>query len=111
RWLSVAEAFEDRLDRKLASEPGIAPRTSKRVNQLLMGVERAMTEPTGLATRPFFKHLIYAPQPTYRAEVLPRIFEAIESGAWKEIPTYEQQLVDAFDLAANLVQQADSLIQ
>ncbi|MGB5295841.1 MAG: M28 family peptidase, partial [Thermoanaerobaculia bacterium] len=111
RWLSVAEAFEDRLDRKLASEPGIAPGTSKRVNQLLMGVERAMTEPSGLSTRPFFKHLIYAPQPTYRAEVLPRIFEAIDSGAWNEIPTYEQQLVDAFDHAAKLVLQAEGLIE
>ena len=70
-----------------------------------------MTEPSGLETRPFFKHLIYAPQPTYRKELLPRIFEAIESGAWDKIPTFEQQLVDAFDRAADLLQQATTRIR
>ena len=49
-----------------------------------MEVERALTEERGLKSRPFFKHLIYAPQPTYRDEFLPRIWEAIDEGAWKE---------------------------
>ncbi len=111
QWLAAAEAFEAQLDRKLASESDIAPETAKEVNQLLMGVERAMTEPSGLESRPFFKHLIYAPQPTYRKEVLPRIFEAIDSGAWEEIPAFERQLVEAFDHAADLLQRATTLIR
>jgi N-acetylated-alpha-linked acidic dipeptidase len=110
RWLAAALAFDDRLDSRLGSDSAIPPETSKEVNQLLMAVERAMTEPKGLSTRPFYKHLVYAPQPTYRSEVLPRIFEAIDEEAWGEIPIYEQQLVDAFDLAVDLIQQANDLI-
>jgi len=110
RWLQAARVFEDRVDRRLASGSGMPPEDLKKANQLLMAVERAMTEPKGLSTRPFYKHLVYAPQPTYRSEVLPRIFEAIDKAAWDEIPIYEQQLVDAFMLAADLIQQADDLI-
>ncbi len=65
-----------------------------------------MTEQEGLRGRPYFKHLIYAPQPTYREEVLPRIFEAIASGDRSSIPRHEMQLVAAFDRAAELLGQA-----
>ena len=111
RWLLAAEDFEAHLDRRLSSETVIPREIADQVNQLLMAVERSMTEPSGLETRPFFKHLIYAPQPTYRKELLPRIFEAIESEAWDKIPTFEQQLVDAFDRAADLLQQAITRIR
>jgi hypothetical protein len=71
-----------------------------------MDVERAMTEEEGLQSRPFFKHLIYAPQPTYRTELLPRIFEAIKAQEWDEIPRYEGQLVRAFERASALLRRA-----
>ena len=71
-----------------------------------MQVERAMTEETGLESRPFYKHLIYAPQPTYRKEVLPRIFEAIETGEWEKIVGFEKELVTAFDRATELLKKA-----
>ena len=70
-----------------------------------------MTEKEGLKGRPFFRHLIYAPQPTYREEVLPRIFEAIDSGNWEEIPGYQGQLVAAFDRASDLLQRAEALLK
>jgi hypothetical protein len=71
-----------------------------------MDVERAMTEEEGLKSRPFFKHLIYAPQPTYRTELLPRIFEAVKAQEWNDIPRYEEQLVRAFDRASRLIREA-----
>ena len=75
-----------------------------------MGVERAMTEDSGLVRRPFFKHLIYAPQPTYREEVLPRIFEAIDDGRWEAIAGYEKELAAGFDRAAELLDEATALL-
>ena len=69
-----------------------------------------MTEGEGLAKRPFFKHLIYAPQPTYRDEVLPRIFEALQASERRDIPRYEQQLVAAFGRAAELCRRATTLL-
>jgi hypothetical protein len=75
-----------------------------------MEIERAMIEDEGLASRPFYRHLIYAPQPTYREAVLPRIFESIESDDWEAIPRFEQQLVDAFNHAVTLVEEATDLL-
>jgi N-acetylated-alpha-linked acidic dipeptidase len=43
-------------------------------------VERALLDPAGLSGRPWFKHLVYAPRPTYKALVLPGLTEAVEAG-------------------------------
>jgi N-acetylated-alpha-linked acidic dipeptidase len=51
----------------------------ERVHKGLMKVERALLDDAGLAGRPWFKHLIYAPRPTYKALVLPALTEAIEA--------------------------------
>jgi N-acetylated-alpha-linked acidic dipeptidase len=45
----------------------------------LMKVERALLDPEGLGGRPWFKHLIYAPRPTYKPLILPALTEAIEA--------------------------------
>lgn len=95
------------LDAARAALPGAIAR---QVNDRLMQVERTMTEDEGLKGRPFFKHLIYAPQPTYREEVLPRIFEAIAAGDLGSIPRYEARLAAAFDRAAGLLRQARGLL-
>ena len=51
----------------------------ERVHKGLMKVERALLDEAGLAGRPWFKHLIYAPRPTYKPLVLPALTEAIEA--------------------------------
>lgn len=106
RWQQAAEEFEAGLDRRTAGGAALPDPAARSVNDRLMQVERAMTEDEGLRGRPYFKHLIYAPQPTYREEVLPRIFEAIASGDRSSIPRHESQLVAAFDRAAKLLGQA-----
>ena len=110
RWQQAAEDFEAGLDRRTASGAPLPDATARQVNDRLMQVERAMTEDEGLKGRPFFKHLIYAPQPTYREEVLPRIFEAIGAGDRDSIPRYEAQLAAAFDHAAGILRQARGLL-
>jgi N-acetylated-alpha-linked acidic dipeptidase len=110
RWLAAAEAFEEDLQRRLSSDSALPEKRAARINELLIGIERAMTEDTGLLGRPFFKHLIYAPQPTYREEVLPRIFEAIDDGRWESIEPFEQELTAGFDRAAEMLEQARALL-
>ncbi|HEU4400857.1 MAG TPA: M28 family metallopeptidase [Candidatus Polarisedimenticolia bacterium] len=110
RWGEAAAALEARLDRRASPEGAVPPDVARGVNDLLLAVERAMTEPQGLKGRPFFKHLIYAPQPTYREEILPRLFEAIEAGDFEAIPRHEAELVAAFDHAADLLRRASALI-
>ena len=39
-----------------------------------------MCDDGGLPARPWFRHLIYAPLPSYRAETLPAIREALVAG-------------------------------
>ncbi len=109
-WREAAEAFERDLQRRLSSDAPLPAKRGAQIDALLMAVERAMTEDTGLVRRPFFKHLLYAPQPTYREEVLPRIFEAIDDGRWDAIPEYEKELVAGFGRAAELMQQARALV-
>jgi N-acetylated-alpha-linked acidic dipeptidase len=111
RWQAAAESFEARLQQRLGSEPPLPRQMASRIDERLLGVERALTQDSGLLRRPFFKHLIYAPQPTYREEVLPRIFEAIDDGRWEAIPAYEKELAAAFDRAAALLDEARSLLE
>ena len=109
-WREAAEAFERDLQRRLSSDTPLPAKRAAQIDALLMAVERAMTEDTGLVRRPFFKHLLYAPQPTYREEVLPRIFEAIDDGRWESIAGYEKELVTGFGRAAELMEQARALL-
>ncbi|HXV37219.1 MAG TPA: M28 family peptidase [Myxococcota bacterium] len=110
RWKRSAEAFEAALAERLASDAPPSAKTAREVDTRLIAVERALTEESGLLRRPFFKHLIYAPQPSYREEVLPRIFEAIDDARWDAIPAYERELVAAFSRAAELLDEAAALL-
>jgi N-acetylated-alpha-linked acidic dipeptidase len=111
RWRESAASFEAELQQRLSSDSPLPRETAREIDERLMGVERALTQETGLLRRPFFKHLIYAPQPTYREEVLPRIFEAIDDGRWEAIPAYEKELATGFDRAAELLDEATALLR
>ena len=81
--LNAAAAWEQSsrtaLERaKRAAASGDIARVA-RIHSALMRVERALLDPEGLQGRPWFKHLIYAPRPTYKALVLPGLTEAIEA--------------------------------
>jgi N-acetylated-alpha-linked acidic dipeptidase len=50
------------------------------MNRSLMAAERALLSPEGIPGRPWFRHLVYAPLPTYQAETLPGVREAVMDG-------------------------------
>ena len=45
-----------------------------------LSLERALLDPPGIPGRPWFRHLVYAPLPSYEAETLPAIREALVEG-------------------------------
>jgi N-acetylated-alpha-linked acidic dipeptidase len=105
RWEDAAALYETAA----ATAAGAGPLDAaavRRTNESLMQVERALTDKEGLEGRPFFKHLIYAPQPTYREELLPRLWEAQDRGDSASLPRHERELVSAFDRAAALMEKA-----
>jgi N-acetylated-alpha-linked acidic dipeptidase len=70
----------------------------------LMKVERALLDPDGLVGRPWFKHLIYAPRPTYKASVLPALTEAIEARDRSRVKLEVERLTRALQRAASVIE-------
>ena len=75
----------------------------ERIHKGLMKVERALLDETGLAGRPWFKHLIYAPRPTYKALILPALTEAIEANNLTLARSEVERLTRALDRAAKTI--------
>jgi N-acetylated-alpha-linked acidic dipeptidase len=71
----------------------------ERIHKALMRVERALLDPEGLNGRPWFKHLIYAPRPTYKPIVLPGLTEAVEAGDRARAVTEAERLTRALKRA------------
>ncbi|HEU4517508.1 MAG TPA: transferrin receptor-like dimerization domain-containing protein, partial [Steroidobacteraceae bacterium] len=105
RWEAAATDFERQL--ALAAPDA---KTARAVNDRLMQVERALVEPTGQKGRPFIRHLLVAPQPSYRSAYLPRIWDALDRNDRAAIPGHEAEIVAAFDRAAKILQEASALL-
>ena len=105
RWEAAAILLEQRL-----TQGTIAAATARAVNDKLMLVERALVEPTGQRGRPFIRHLLVAPQPSYRSAYLPRIWDALDRNDREAIPKYEAEVVAAFDRAATILREATALL-
>jgi len=77
---------------------------AERAHNALMRVERALLDDEGLAGRTWFKQLIYAPRPTYKAMVLPGLTEAIEAGDLQRARMEVKRLTQALNRAAVALQ-------
>lgn len=75
-----AQTFAAARDAALAASPNAA--VQEKTNRALLGVERALTRPDGLRTRPWFRNLIYAADENngYANMALPSVNEAIRGG-------------------------------
>lgn len=105
RWEAAATEFERRL-----SFESPTPETARAVNERLMAVERALVEDGGQRGRPFIRHLLVAPQPSYRSAYLPRIWDAIDRDDRAAIPGHEREIVAAFDRAAAILEDATATL-
>jgi N-acetylated-alpha-linked acidic dipeptidase len=77
--LTAARAAAEEMA-ALSPPPLGAHADALRANRALLRAERDLTEPAGLPDRPWFRHLVYAPLPSYEAETLPGVREAVDAG-------------------------------
>jgi len=104
-------AFNAERDSALAGSP--PPSTLKRTNQSLMQVERALTRPAGLRTRPWFRNLIYVADENngYANMAFPSVNEAIRAGDEALTKAEIQDLASHFDRAAQALAEARAAIR
>jgi N-acetylated-alpha-linked acidic dipeptidase len=105
RFTSAADAAAGRMNALLAAN---APdrRAAASLGRALMDAERAFLDADGIPGRPWYRHLIYAPKPTYAAEVLPGVTEAIAAGDPKRIASQVARLAAALDRASSVLRAA-----
>jgi N-acetylated-alpha-linked acidic dipeptidase len=94
----AADAFSAGRDAALAS--GDAGRLAE-FNRRAMALERAFIEPAGLHGRPWFRHLLQAPDRTYAPRVLPGLADAIDAGDAHRAAVEAARLAQALRRAAN----------
>ena len=73
-------------------------------NRKILSVERALLAEEGLPRRPWYRHLVYAPRPTYAPEVLPGVTEAVEAKDPGELVVQVRRLAAALDRAAAILE-------
>ena len=111
RMEDAAVAFNSARDRALAAQ--FAMGTAKQVNTRLLEVERQLTRPQGLVTRPWFRNLIYAADENngYSTMVLPSVNEAIRLGDQAAVGRELADLAQRFDAATRALQMAMELLR
>ena len=100
RLAAAADAIAGRASRAL-SRPASGAAARAAINRDLMQAERAFLDPGGIPGRPWYRHLIYAPRPTYAPELLPGVAEALGTS---QLDVQVQKLVAAIDRAAAALQ-------
>lgn len=106
-----ATAFNAARDSVLGATP--SPQQLQRANAALLRVERALTRPEGLKTRPWFRNLIYAADENngYANMVFPSVNEAIRSGDEALARSELEDLARRFEAAAQAVSDARSALR
>lgn len=98
RFGLAASDFGAAVDAQLATD---APASrADALNRAAIALERAFLDPEGLPHRPWYRHLVYAPRPTYAPEILPGIEEALEAGDRPRLVREIERLATAVDRAA-----------
>ena len=98
-WSAAADAAQSAIAARVRA--GRASGQDLRdANAWLLSLERALCDGLGIPGRPWFRHLIYAPLPSYRAETLPAIREALMGGHTDQARHHIERLGRRLDAAA-----------
>jgi N-acetylated-alpha-linked acidic dipeptidase len=84
---------------RAAESAGPKPGAMSAINAALMAQERAWLDEQGIPGRPWFRHLVYAPLPSYEAETLPGLREALEARDLERAQQQAQRLRAALERA------------
>ena len=111
RMEDAASMFSAARDRALTAQ--LATGTAKQVNATLLEVERQLTRPQGLVTRPWFRNLIYAADENngYSTMVLPSVNEAVRLGDQGAVGQELTDLAQRFDAATRALRMATELLK
>ena len=111
RMERAAQAFATVRDAALASTPPAA--RLRATNDALKQVERALTRPQGLRTRPWYRNLVYAADENngYSNVVFPSVSEAVRDGDAARATTEITDLASRFDAATRALDQATRALQ
>jgi N-acetylated-alpha-linked acidic dipeptidase len=106
-----AAAFNASRDTALAA--GASSATLKKTNEALLQVERAVTRPQGLRTRPWFRNLIYVADENngYANMALPSVNEAIRANDEALTKIEIEDLATRFDHAAQALATARAALR
>ena len=91
----------------------VSRRALERANAALLRVERALTRPEGLRTRPWYRGLIYAADENngYATMVLPSVNEAIRAGDRALTAREVADLAGRFGLATRAIRDATGVLE
>jgi N-acetylated-alpha-linked acidic dipeptidase len=105
RFVKAAEALGSHIDEALAT--GTLPLEGRAgVNGALMEAGRALLSKEGLPGRPWYRHLVYAPKPSYAPDLLPGVAGAIASGDRERVARETDRLAAAIEKAAAILEGA-----
>ena len=95
-------------DSRVIARPAAAERTRtlRAMNDAVRSVEQQLLASEGIPNRPWFRHVLYAPRPTYAAMVLPGILEAVEEKDLARAQQQVQVLTARLNAAAATVEKA-----
>lgn len=99
RLSSASSELNIRRERALANQDAASARA---INRQLIRAERLLTDAAGLPGRPWYRHLVFAPKPTYAPELLPGVAEAQDGGRPAEVAREVLRLARAIDRVAAL---------
>jgi N-acetylated-alpha-linked acidic dipeptidase len=95
----------------LEKTPNIDQDVLRRVNELIIGLERDFTDPQGIPQRPWYKHLIFGARYTYDVLLLPALTEASEAGDEKGVMTAIENLEESTAAATARLGQIVALLK
>ena len=107
RWRSAGIRLDNAFRSLLARPAGDARANRLRaMNETIRTVEQQLLIPEGIPNRPWFRHALYAPRPTYAAMTLPGILEQVEEKDLTRAAQQVQVLTARLNAAAAKVERA-----
>ena len=98
RFSAAAAELSRSVDATLAA--GAPSARAAAINRALTHVEGAFLDREGLPGRPWYRHLVYAPKPTYAPEIFPGVSEALDAGDRARLVHEIGRLAAAIDRAS-----------
>ncbi|WP_445146570.1 transferrin receptor-like dimerization domain-containing protein [Dyella sp. Tek66A03] len=108
-----AQAYEAAYSERAAAGFNLPEAQRRQLNALMGQMEQSLGDPAGLPTRPWFKHMIYAPGMLtgYGVKTVPGVREALEARRWSEANQYAVVTAKVLDRYRSQLDQLTALLK